>query len=273
VAPTVINLSNTVPAPPAGSMNVAFQGDSNNPRNVSSNVPIIGGSISKSSNYAVQAGDCGQLIITAAAITFTLPTTVPIVDDPVTGANRWKVSFQNIGTGVVTISLGSPRTLDGSASSVTLQGGQGLDVFTDGTNYLSMRGLGTTSNVRQSVVGVSENGNTNPITTGFKGFIQVPYAGTIIGWSILCDLAGSSSFDIWKIASSAPPTAPSIPTSSNKISASAPAATSSAQSAASGASGVSTWTTSVAQWDVFGFNLTSVATITRYVLEIQIQRT
>lgn len=121
-------------------------------------------------------------------------------------------------------------------------------------------------------VGITIDGAGSVPTTGPKGFIQIPFAGTITGWTIVADRSGSVSIEIWKVASSAPPAAPSIPTSSNKISASAPCALSSAQSAAVGASGVSTWTTAVAQWDVIAFQLDSIATVQRLTLELQIQR-
>lgn len=123
------------------------------------------------------------------------------------------------------------------------------------------------------IAGVTVDGGGSPPAAGTKGFIQVPYAGTITGWSITADQSGSASFDIWKVAGSTPPTAPVIPTSGNKISASAPAAISSAQSAAGGASAISTWTTAVAAWDTFGFNLTAATTVTRITLELQITRT
>lgn len=123
-----------------------------------------------------------------------------------------------------------------------------------------------------STVGITVDGGAAIPTTGLQGFIQVPFGGTIIGWSIVAKQTGSVSVEIWKAASSAPPAAPVIPNSGNKISAAAPCALSSAQSAAVGASGVSTWGTAVAAWDVFAFQMNSIATITRFTLGIQIQR-
>lgn len=38
MAPSVINLNDTTPVAPAGRVNVAWQGDTNNPRNVSANI-------------------------------------------------------------------------------------------------------------------------------------------------------------------------------------------------------------------------------------------
>lgn len=123
-----------------------------------------------------------------------------------------------------------------------------------------------------SIVGVTVDGGGSTPTTGVKGFVQVPFAGTITGWALVADEAGSASIDVWKIASSAPPSAPAVPTSANKISASAPPSLSSAQSASGGSSGISTWTTAVAAWDVIGFNLTAASTVKRITLQIFILR-
>ncbi len=124
-----------------------------------------------------------------------------------------------------------------------------------------------------SVVGLTLDGGGADITTGQKGYIQVPFAGTIIGWSIVGDAVGSISVEVDKKASSAPPAAPAIPnTTTDKISAAAPIALSAAQSAAVGTVGVSTWTTAVAQWDVIGYNVASCAGIKRATISIQMLR-
>jgi hypothetical protein len=125
---------------------------------------------------------------------------------------------------------------------------------------------------RYKTVGITIDGGGTVITTGTKGAIQVPFAGTIIGWSIIADLSGSISVEVDKAASSAPPSAPAVPnTTTDKISASAPVVLSGAQSAASGTTGVSTWTTAVAQFDVIQFYVASASTVTRTTLYLRIQ--
>lgn len=141
-----------------------------------------------------------------------------------------------------------------------------------GDNSTKLATTAFVQSAKQSTVGVTIDGGGSAPATGVKGFIQVPYGGTIIGWSLVGDVSGSASLDVWKVGSSAPPSAPGVPTSTNLISASAPCALSSAQSASGGATAISTWTTAVSQWDVFGFNLSSAATVTRLTLQIQIQR-
>jgi hypothetical protein len=102
------------------------------------------------------------------------------------------------------------------------------------------------------------------ISTGLKGYRQLEFACSIVGWSLYADQAGSISIDVDAHASSAPPAAPSIPnTTTDKISAGAPIALSSAQSASGGISEVSTWTASRALWDTIALNVTSAVTVTK----------
>ena len=84
-------------------------------------------------------------------------------------------------------------------------------------------------------VGLTADGSGVVITPGVKGTVQLDYAGTIVGWSIVGDVVGSMTVEVQKKASSPPPAAPGIPnTTTDKISASAPITISSAQSAAGG---------------------------------------
>jgi hypothetical protein len=126
-------------------------------------------------------------------------------------------------------------------------------------------------------VGVSLDGGGAVISAGEKGIIQVDFNGTIVGWSIVGDFAGSISVEVSLKRSSpptAPPSAPLIPIDADKISASAPIVLSTAQSAAVGTSGVSTWATAIQQWDVLRFKVTATATlITRATLYLRILET
>jgi hypothetical protein len=123
-------------------------------------------------------------------------------------------------------------------------------------------------------VGVTIDGAGSTPAVGHKGYIQVPYAGTIVGWAVVADAVGSLTMEIDKKASLAPPRAPAEPnTTTDKISASAPVALSAAASASAGSAGVLTWANAVAQWDVFGFNLTAAATVKRFTVSVYIQKT
>jgi hypothetical protein len=125
-----------------------------------------------------------------------------------------------------------------------------------------------------SVIGITIDGGASPPTTGTKGIIQVPFACTITGWSIIADQSGSANVDICFHSGSAPPSIPSIPnTTTDKISAAAPVALSSAQSAAGGSSAISTWTTALSQWGTVLFNLTSITTCHRITVLLEVTRT
>ena len=115
-------------------------------------------------------------------------------------------------------------------------------------------------------VGVTVDGST-----GVKGSVQVDFRGTIIGWSIQADVAGSMTVEVSKKAGTQ--ALPAVPnTTTDKISASAPISLSSAQTKGVDASGVLTWTnTAVAIWDSIQFNVTTVTTITRATLYLRIQ--
>jgi len=122
-------------------------------------------------------------------------------------------------------------------------------------------------------LGITIDGGGNVPSTGIKGYMTIPWNGTITGWTCIADQAGTCTVDIWDIAGSgAPPTAPNIPTSANKISASAPVALAGPEeSAAGGASAISTWTMALAQWDTLAFNLSAVGTCTRITVQLQVR--
>lgn len=127
--------------------------------------------------------------------------------------------------------------------------------------------------IEELVAGVTRKvGCTVDSTTGIKGAIQLDFAGTIVGWSVIADASCNLSVDVCRASSSAPPGAPAIPnTTTDKISASAPIALSSAQSASSAEAGVSTWDADLEQWDVLLFNVTSVSALTRATLYLRIE--
>lgn len=56
-------------------------------------------------------------------------------------ASGWAVSLKNLGAGIVTLTA-TTSTIDGSGSVIRLMPGQGLDLYSDGTNYFVQGGLG-----------------------------------------------------------------------------------------------------------------------------------
>jgi hypothetical protein len=114
-----------------------------------------------------------------------------------------------------------------------------------------------------SSIGLDLDGRGTILTTGQKGYVRVPFAGTITDWSIISDVSGSCMFDVWKAAA--------YPTVANSITGSAKPTLSNSTTAAS--STLTGWTTAVTAGDIFGWNLDSVATITKAILQLTLRRT
>jgi hypothetical protein len=83
------------------------------------------------------------------------------------------------------------------------------------------------------------------------GYYTIPFACTIMGWSIQVD-AGTDTVDIWKIA-----TGTAIPTVTNTITAAALPAI--AAGTVNQSTTLTGWTTSVAANDIMAANLTTTS--------------
>lgn len=106
------------------------------------------------------------------------------------------------------------------------------------------------------------DGNFQVITTGIAGHLEIPFAMTITGWTILGDQSGSIVVDVWKdIYANFPPTVADTITGTEKPT------LSSAQKNQDLT--LSTWATAVAAGDVLLFNVDSVTTVQRVVLSIR----
>ena len=92
-------------------------------------------------SYEIQPQDNGKLVVfnSGSAVTATLlqPTASTIGV-----GGTFVCHLANINSGVVTVSPVS-CTIDGQPS-ITVDQYQGVQVWTDGTNYFSVRGLGST---------------------------------------------------------------------------------------------------------------------------------
>lgn len=111
-------------------------------------------------------------------------------------------------------------------------------------------------------VGITVDGGTNVLTTGVKGYIWCPYAGTVQAWYLVADRVGAIVMDVWKVAG------PAIPTGANSIVGADPP-TLAAQQAASNTT-LTLWTLPVSVGDMFGFNIASVSTIRRITLTVRV---
>lgn len=110
------------------------------------------------------------------------------------------------------------------------------------------------------------DGGGSTITTGKKGYVEIPFAMTIEGVTMLADQSGSIVVDIWKDTfANFPPldgdsiTASAVPTIS--------AAVKSQDLTLTG------WTTAVVAGDVVGFNVDSITTIQRVTIALRGKKT
>lgn len=110
------------------------------------------------------------------------------------------------------------------------------------------------------------DGGGSAITTGVKGFIELPFAMTIEGWTVLGDQSGSIVVDVWKDTyGNFPPTAADTIAGTEKPTLSTAVKN---QDLA-----LSSWTTAVAAGDIFGFNVDSITTVTRVTVAVRGKKT
>ena len=114
------------------------------------------------------------------------------------------------------------------------------------------------------------DGGGSALTTGMKGYLEVPFACTITRATLLADQSGSVVVDVFRSTYSdfAPPT---HPVSGDKLTASAPPTISTATKSQDAT--LTGWTTSLAAGDVLGFNVNSATTITRVTCSLKVTRT
>lgn len=138
----------------------------------------------------------------------------------------------------------------------------------DGLSWESYTDAGTPTVIppRIGSVGLIIDGGGSAITTGVKGYLEVPFACTILAVTLLADIVGSIVIDIWKDTFAAYP-----PTVADTITAAAKPTLSAANKSQDGT--LTGWVTTVAAGDILGFNVDSVATVTKVTLSLKIQAT
>lgn len=106
------------------------------------------------------------------------------------------------------------------------------------------------------------DGGGSAITTGQKGHVELPFAMTITGWTILADVSGSIVVDVWKDSyANFPPTVADTIAGTEKPTLSAVQKNQDLS--------LTSWTTAVAAGDILAFNVDSAATVTRVVVAIR----
>lgn len=109
------------------------------------------------------------------------------------------------------------------------------------------------------------DGAGSAITTGFKGYLEIPFNCTVTGWTLLADVSGSVTIDITSDSYA------NYGTNTSMVGAGAKPNTS---SATKGQAAPASWTaTTIASGNVLGFNVTAAATSTRVILSLKVTKT
>jgi len=116
-------------------------------------------------------------------------------------------------------------------------------------------------------IGFLIDGGGVTITTGLKGFLEIPFGCTLLGWTLMPDQSGSIVIDVWKdtYANFPPTDADAMPGASKEPTITA---TTKAQDVV-----ITDWlTTDIRSGDILGFNVDSCTTITRVTLSLKFKR-
>lgn len=116
-----------------------------------------------------------------------------------------------------------------------------------------------------TTINVIIDGGGSAITTGVKGDVELPFAGTISAARMFADQTGSIVVNLWKDTYANFP-----PTVADKITASAPPTISTADKSQD--TTLTGWTTTFAAGDVLRVNVDSATTITRVTLSLTVAR-
>ncbi len=181
------------------------------------------------------------------------------VDTPGQTAGNWNVLNSNI----------SYVPEDVANKSITLSADQASD-----TKYPSVKSvydwatglfalITSVPSKTTAIVYVIDGGGT-ALTTGSKGYLSIPFACTITGWTLTSDVSGSVVIDVKKS------TYANFPTTSTITSTDKPTLSSVQKNANLS---VSVWTTAVSAGDILEYNVDSATTITKVTLTIVATKT
>lgn len=210
-------------------------------------------SVTVSTDYvATQFDWLIRMEATTADLTVTLP---PVADSANLVLVVKKVDL--LGYKIIIDGDGSDL-IDGRLTQTLSLYGESITLQCDGASWAVL------SHTVPRTIGITVDGGGSPVTTGFKGFTQVPFGGTICRWTMFADVAGSVVFDVWKdvFANYPPDVADSIagtgkPTLSSAITGES--------------SDLSLWSSvAVEPGDIVGFNVDSASTLTRVTLLVWI---
>jgi hypothetical protein len=109
------------------------------------------------------------------------------------------------------------------------------------------------------------------LTTGLKGYLEVPFDCVIERCTLLADQSGAIKIDIWKCTYAA------FDASTHPVNADTITAANEPEIAASGVKDqdatLTGWTVIIGAGDILAFNIDSVATITRIAVSLKVRKT
>lgn len=144
------------------------------------------------------------------------------------------------------VAMGSGDSIAGSVYKATF-----LTALNGGSGGFVVDAVGVTNNI--TAVEFIIDGGGSAITTGVKGFIEIPFAATVASWAVMADQTGSIVIDILRANNAVP--------SVSMIGAGNKPTLSSAQY---NFQLPSSWTsTTLSQTDWLGFSVSSASTVTR----------
>ena len=101
---------------------------------------------------------------------------------------------------LTTTGTSGAATLIGATLNIPQYSGGGITALTGDVTASGTGSVVATlaSNLKTGSFGVTVDGVTAVVQPGQTGFVVIPYAGTITGWSISANAVGSIQFDVWK---------------------------------------------------------------------------
>ena len=144
-----------------------------------------------------------------------------------------------------------------SATTIT-----GTTFYGDGSNLTNLPSFTSTTS---GSLGININNGLNVISTGFKGYVKMPYDGTINGWTIMGSVSGSTTIDIWKDSEvNFPPTSGDTITGGNYPSLS--------NQIINSDNVLTGWNTNFNTNDIFAFNVLTASGVTNINLTINVTK-
>lgn len=114
------------------------------------------------------------------------------------------------------------------------------------------------------------DGGGSAITTGMKGYLEIPFACTITAATLLADQSGSIVVDIFKCTYSQFDAGSTHPVSGDKITASAPPTISSTTKSQD--TTLTGWTKAITAGDILAFNVNSITTCQRVTVSLTVTK-